>query len=106
MGVKLARALQNNGYGYNNISMNIPFCQKDFVKSQGARWNFKGKTWELSGEMEFETAKIAIRAICEHMKCEPEEIGIDSKILDMPAETKEAREAAIKAAATVPVPDV
>lgn len=101
MGVKLARALQNNGYGYNNIPMNIPFSQKDFVKSQGARWNFKDKTWELSGEMEFETAKIAIRAICEHMKCKPEEIGIDSKILDMPAETKEAREAAIKAAATV-----
>lgn len=35
------------------------------------------------------------------MKCKPEEIGIDSKILDMPAETKEAREAAIKAAATI-----
>lgn len=101
MGVKLARILQNSDMGYNNIAIKIPFSQKDFVKLQGAEWDKYNKTWYIPGEMDFETAQSVIKTICEHMKCAPKDIGVDEKILTISAEINEAREKAIKYAATV-----
>lgn len=101
MGVKLARALQNNQMNYNNIQMKIPYEYRNIAKNEGAKWNFKDKAWELPGEMEFESAKIAIKAICSKIKCKPEEIGVDPSILTMEAETKEQRMKAIISAANV-----